>query len=172
MIVISDSSPINYLILTGTIEILPSLFAELIIPPAVLSELQHANAPEAVRKWARKPPTWLTVLAPARVDRTLHLGEGEREAICLGAEIQAALLLMDDRRARREAQARGLSIAGTLNIIEAAAKRRLIDLPATIAKLRQTNFHIADRIIQRILQENAESESAQQAASGSRGRSL
>jgi predicted nucleic acid-binding protein len=74
----------------------------------------------------------------------------------LAVEMHAALVLMDDRRGRREAEARGLSVAGTLNVLEAAAKRDLVDLPTAIAKLRQTNFHVAESIIQRALQEDAD----------------
>ena len=63
---------------------------------------------------------------------------------------------MDDRRARREAESRGLSIAGTLNVLEAAAKQDLLDLPTAIGQLRQTNFHIAERIIQKALKDDAD----------------
>lgn len=40
-------------------------------------------------------------------------------------------------------------------VLEAAGKRGFLDLPTAIAKLRQTNFHIAERIIQRVLNEDA-----------------
>ncbi len=95
-----------------------------------------------------------------QVDPLLHLGRGEAEAISLALEIQAALLLIDDRRGRREAEARGLFVAGTLNVLEAAAERDLLDLPAAVAKLRQTNFHIAQRIIQRALKSDADRKNA------------
>jgi len=36
--VVSDTSPINYLIRLGEIELLPLLFGEVLIPPAVLQE--------------------------------------------------------------------------------------------------------------------------------------
>jgi predicted nucleic acid-binding protein len=48
--VVSDTSPINYLIRIGEIDLLPQLFGEILIPPAVLQELQHAGAPLAVRE--------------------------------------------------------------------------------------------------------------------------
>ena len=35
MIVLSDTSPINYLILIGHIDILPTLFGQIVVPPAV-----------------------------------------------------------------------------------------------------------------------------------------
>ena len=156
MIVLSDTSPINYLILIGQIDILPAIFGRVVIPAAVLSELEHAQTPQVVRDWIGKLPTWLQVQSPTRVDASLRLGRGEAEAISLAVEMHADLLLMDDRRARREAESRGLAVAGTLNVLEAAAKQDLIDLPVAIEKLRQTNFHIAERIIQRALKDDAE----------------
>lgn len=45
MVVISDTSPVNYLVLIDEIELLPQLFTEIIIPQAVLSELQRTETP-------------------------------------------------------------------------------------------------------------------------------
>jgi len=39
MIVISDTSPLNYLILIDYQDVLPTLFGQIIIPQAVLNEL-------------------------------------------------------------------------------------------------------------------------------------
>jgi hypothetical protein len=44
-LVISDTTPLNYLILIGQIEVLPQLFGRLIVPPAVIREMLHPKAP-------------------------------------------------------------------------------------------------------------------------------
>ncbi|MGD9563174.1 MAG: hypothetical protein AB7F88_13305 [Pyrinomonadaceae bacterium] len=44
MIVVSDTTPIHYLILIGEESILPRLFTEVIIPDIVLSEMNHPNS--------------------------------------------------------------------------------------------------------------------------------
>lgn len=41
MIVIADSTPLNYLILIHQVDLLPQLFDRILIPPAVFEELQH-----------------------------------------------------------------------------------------------------------------------------------
>jgi predicted nucleic acid-binding protein len=156
VIVLSDTSPINYLVLIGHIDVLPVLFGQVIVPPAVFQELQHARAPAAVREWTRHCPAWFEVRLPGRVDHAMQLGRGEREAICLASELGADLLLMDDRRARRFAAAQGLNVAGTLNVLEAAAQRQLLDLPDAIAKLRQTSFHVSEEILANALAADAE----------------
>ena len=134
MIVLSDTTAINYLVLTGYVEILPALFNEILIPTAVQSELLHARAPDVVRQWISQLPAWLSVRIPGHIE-PIPLGLGEVEVISLAIEMNADLLLMDDRHALREAEARGLNVAGTLDVLQAAAQRDLLDLPVAIAKL-------------------------------------
>lgn len=64
MVVVADTSPINYLVLIDRIGILPQLYTRILIPTAVLEELKHPVAPEPVRDWAAHPPSWLDVLPP------------------------------------------------------------------------------------------------------------
>lgn len=61
MIIVSDTSPINYLILIGHINLLPELFQEIVIPHAVYKELSDLEAPKPVRDWIAIPPAWLKV---------------------------------------------------------------------------------------------------------------
>ncbi len=56
MIVVSDTSPLNYLILIGHAEILPALFSRVVAPPAVVAEMLQPGAPEVVANWATSPP--------------------------------------------------------------------------------------------------------------------
>lgn len=57
MIIVSDTSPINYLVLIQEIELLPKLFGEVVIPQAVLDELKQTGTLEAVKNWIdSKPP--------------------------------------------------------------------------------------------------------------------
>lgn len=61
MIVVSDTSPINYLILIDQIQVLPHLFGQVILPQAVVEELTHERTPEAVRQWVAALPEWAVV---------------------------------------------------------------------------------------------------------------
>jgi hypothetical protein len=45
MIVVADTSPLNYLVLLGHIEILAKIYAEIVVPQTVLDELQDSDAP-------------------------------------------------------------------------------------------------------------------------------
>lgn len=41
MLVVTDTTPINYLVLIGHVDILPSLYSHVVIPQAVVGDLQH-----------------------------------------------------------------------------------------------------------------------------------
>lgn len=140
MIVLSDTSPLNYLLLIGHVEILPAIFGQLVIPAAVAAELAHPRAPDVVRRWIVAPPPWCQVRQVAQMDPTIQLGKGESEAISLAIEIKADLLLVDDRLARAHAEQRGIKVAGTLNVLELAAQRQLLVLADAVRRLKSTIF--------------------------------
>jgi predicted nucleic acid-binding protein len=49
MIVVADTKPINYLILIGHIEILSAIYGEVLVPQAVIDELQVSDVRSEVR---------------------------------------------------------------------------------------------------------------------------
>ena len=59
-LVIADTSPINYLIQIGHVDVLPALFARNVLPSVVRDEL--TVAPPLVRAWISSPPSWVEVL--------------------------------------------------------------------------------------------------------------
>ena len=83
-LVVADTSPLNYLVLIGQVEILPALFEKVFVPQIVRNELRHDEAPERVRRWIGEPPSWLEIAAEEHVgdDPDLrHLDDGEPAAI-------------------------------------------------------------------------------------------
>ncbi len=85
MIVVADTSPLNYLIQIGCESLLPALYKRVVVPSAVLSELSHASAPQAIRKWLLDVPNWIEIRdITSQPDAALaFLDPGEREAIQL-----------------------------------------------------------------------------------------
>ena len=154
MLVITDTGPLNYLVLIEQVDVLPVLFERVVIPQAVAEELQRAGTPEVVRQWMAEPPSWCLIeQRRGPLDPTLaSLGEGEQEAIalyhCLGADV----LLMDDRRGRREAQARGIPVIRTLAVLEQASLEGLLDLPTVLARLQATTFYAPQHILDAMLE--------------------
>jgi len=150
-VVVSDTSPLHYLILCGAENILPRLFQQVVIPPAVFHELQQANTPPLVRQWSTTLPDWVAVQSPKTLNLKLNVDAGELEAICLAQEIQATAILMDDRAGRTAARHCGLAVVGTIGLLEQAAACGLIELPPTLVRLRQTNVRLDSELIQAAL---------------------
>jgi len=50
MIIVADTSPLNYLVLISEVDILPGLFGQVIVPHAVWSELHAPGTPLVVRE--------------------------------------------------------------------------------------------------------------------------
>ena len=124
--VVSDTSPLNYLVWTELAEILPKLYGEVIIPPEVHTELLAADAPRIVRVWANDLPRWVKVHAPDPAlrdgPRLASLDLGERAAISLAATIHPSLLLVDERSGTAIARSLGLRATGTLGVLDEAAR--------------------------------------------------
>jgi len=155
MIVVADTSPINYLVLIDEIDVLPKLLRQIAIPTGVLSELQRDKTPRKVRGWAEANPPWLSVeMVTVTPEIELEkLGRGEYEAIILAEKLQANLLIIDDRAGRKAAVRIGLRTVGTLFVLQRASRRAILDLPQALEKLQRTNFRISPKILQSLLDE-------------------
>lgn len=151
MIVVADTSPINYLLLIGCSEVLPSLFEIVVIPGAVLTELRSEKAPATVQQWARSLPEWVSIrTADHLLPELTSFGSGEREAISLAYEIKADAVLIDDATARRVAERLGLSVVGTLGVLETAADLGFIQLDEALDRLADTTFRAAPEVLRTI----------------------
>jgi len=155
MIVVADTSPINYLVLIKEIEVLPRLYGKIVIPEAVREELLRPEAPEIVRIWTAQAPAWLETRTPASVaDSSLaRLDAGERDAIMLAAELNAEQLIVDDREGRRIAKERGIPVIGTLGVLKEAAAMGFVDLRDCVARLQTTTFYVAPEVLKNLLAE-------------------
>ena len=151
-VVVSDTSPLHYLVLWGAQSVLPVFFQKVVIPPTVFRELQQANTPLAVREWASVLPPWVAIQTPKSINLVLDVDAGELEAICLAQEIGAAAVLMDDRAGRNAAIRCGLAVIGTIGLLEQAAARRLLDLPQAMERLRQTNARLNPDLVRAALE--------------------
>jgi predicted nucleic acid-binding protein len=159
-LVIADTGPVNYLVLIEQIDLLAALFQKVILPTAVQRELDDRDTPPSVRDWIANPPAWVEVReTPARYsdDESLKgLDDGEQAAIALAAALSADLLLMDDREGVMVARSKGLAVTGTLGVLGLAARRGLVDLADSFARLKRTNFRYRQEIMDDLLAQQAD----------------
>jgi predicted nucleic acid-binding protein len=149
MIVVADASPLNYLIQISCDSLIRELYGRVLVPASVIEELGHPLAPASVAGWLLHLPSWIDVrIVRLREDATMEaLDRGERDAIQLAEEERANLLLIDERLGRSEAKRRGISTMGTLGILLAGGKRRLIEPELVFQQLiERTNFRATPKL--------------------------
>lgn len=151
--VVSDASPLNYLILIEQVDLLPRLFDRVVLPSHVREvEFKHRYAPAVVRAWSESLPEWAEVRAPRQI-RTSGLDRGEAEAISLAVELHCPVLL-DDKPGRRVAHREGLVVIGTLGVLMRAARLGWIDLPVVLRRLQGTNIRLHPALLRSVLANN------------------
>ena len=151
---ISNTSPLLYLYRIDCLEWLGQLFDEIWIPVAVASELTEGkrrgyDVPEpSAYSWLRQqearamPSEWLA----------LDLGAGELAAMALALENPASVVLLDDRLARRGAQAAGLTVWGTLKVLLEGKALGLTDrIEPLLDRLQLAGMWLSADIRRRIL---------------------
>ena len=81
-----------------------------------------------------------------------RLGDGEWEAIALSVELGASAILIDDRPARRLAEAAGLNVIGTLGLLlEAKRQGHVKTIRAELDKLLETSFFLSQQLYDQLL---------------------
>ena len=151
---ISNTSPLLYLYRIEAIEFLPKLFGKILIPMAIVDELEVGkkkgfDVPHVKEyKWLRienprnMPSEWLS----------LDLGPGELSVLALAFEKKDYIVLLDDSLARRTAKTAGLRVWGTLRILlEAKSKGMIKKIEPYVQRLSKSGMWLSDEIRQRIL---------------------
>ncbi|MEL6590592.1 MAG: DUF3368 domain-containing protein [Bacteroidota bacterium] len=156
MIIISDTSPIANLIVIKHLEILKSIFEEVIVPEHVDKEIRAlANDGEDISSYENAD--WISSVKNQNVALVNSLLEkidpGESAAIALAIDLGADLLLIDERKGTRIAKEMGLQTIGLLGAMLIAKKRELIDkLGPLLEELEQkAGFWMSESLKQRVL---------------------
>ena len=152
MIALSDSGPLIALSKINYLHILSEFFEEIIIPQAVWIEVVEKGKERPGSKEVQDA-NWIIVNKVKNILGTEALkheiGIGESETIILAKELNADIVLIDDRIAREIAKSMGLNVVGTLMIIYEAINRKIIneDFREIIKVMRKNNIWISDEIL-------------------------
>lgn len=161
MIVVSNTAPIVNLAAVGRSELLRQLYGRILIPQAVHAEIASVGKgqPGAIEvetfDWiGTRPATYRPVVASLQ----LELDEGEAEAIALAVELQADLLLLDERKGRVIASRLGLKPVGLLGaLIEAKHRGLVLAIKPIVDDLIATaGFWISQKLYEQVLQSAGE----------------
>jgi predicted nucleic acid-binding protein len=151
VLVIADSSPLIHLSRVGVLHLLPALFDEIVAPRAVWGEVAERR-PSAPGVDALHQARWLRVVDDPPLELDLGLDPGETAAILLAESLRADLLLIDERVGREVAQARGLTVRGTLGVLVQARREGLLPaLKPLLDALFAEGFRIAPALVREAL---------------------
>ena len=150
--VVSNTTPLITLAGVGLLDLLCALYGETLIPDVVYEEYQTGRS--------RHPAganldglSWISVQRVAvDPDVSALLDAGEAATISLARACHARLVLLDERRGRREAARLGLPVAGSLAVLVAAKERGLLPavrriLDQIIAQGRRISPGLRERIL-------------------------
>ena len=156
MIVVGDTSPLTNLAAIGQFDLLCRLYGRLHIAEGVWEELNAGSQrwpgrdEVAEADWVERHAVQNRSLVKA-LERDLD--RGEAETIALALELEAHLVLLDEREGRRAAQRLGLRVVGVVGILlEARACGAVKAVRPHLEALRQTaGFYLDDAVCDRAL---------------------
>jgi predicted nucleic acid-binding protein len=153
--VVTNATLVIALALVNQLDLLKRLYGQVSIPPAVQAEVLAggSGSPGFAElqsvEWIRVVP----LRDPQRADLLSDLDRGEAEVIALAQELNAELVIIDERLARRHAKRLGLKLTGTLGVLVKAKQRGLVPaVKPLIEQLQQSGIRLADFVIDEALQ--------------------
>ena len=150
--IISDAGPLIALAKVDSLFIPKDLFSRLRIPEAVWSECKEKEGEDSRRIEQAVNEGWVDVVSVTEgLCLPPSLGRGEVEAIQLALETENALVIMDDRLARRAAMQHGLNYIGTVRMLHLAERRSIIEnAEIMIQRMAKCGYRISPLLLQQL----------------------
>ena len=158
--VVSDTSPLIALSKIEKLSLLRDLYTEVLIPRAVENEFLQKFPTD--RREALDNAPWIRVVDlqdPQNAARYARLDDGEAEALALADEKGARIILIDEKKARKAAIARGFIAKRIPYILLDAKGNRLIDaIKPHLIELKNKGEGLSDSLIHEILKAAGEAD--------------
>lgn len=165
--VVSDSTPLIFLVKVGRLNLLRDVFGRVSIPVAVFDEvvtqgkavgMSDASIIDAVvGRWINVEHVEAEVESEYRfLDDNMRLGLGERDALKLCKQLDADFFIVDDREARRVSRILSIVPLGTCGVIVEACRQDFlssIEALQTLDTLVKVGFGISATVYRRVLDE-------------------
>lgn len=145
MKVVSNSSPLIVLYNCGQLGILQQLFGQVIIPEAVYQEVVH-NTKNRQQSEVIAHCDFIQVhpITAQPFSFSHKIDRGEIEAIILASALKADYLLLDDKRAQKEAKLQEITFIPTFAVLLKAAQKSIIaDFDAVLTELQQKSIFLS-----------------------------
>lgn len=153
-VVVVDTTPIIALAVIDQLGLLKDLYHTVVIPPSVEAEILAGDRDRpGVREF--QEATWIQKIAPnnpRQIEEFTDLDQGEAEVIVLALELNADLVIIDERLARRQATRLGILVTGVLGVLlKAKADGKIQAVEPLIRLLRQSGIWLSDALVNEVL---------------------
>lgn len=142
---IADTSPLQYLFQLELLDILPTLYGQVLVPEAVFREVAAGRARGVALPVLESLP-WIgfrRVSSAPVLPLVPDLGAGEREVLALAVELADPLVLLDDALARRFARRLEIPMTGTVGLLLKAKQiGRIERVGPFLDRLDELNFRL------------------------------
>ena len=149
-----NASPLIVLAKINHQHLLPQLADEILIPQAVLAEINAGPTGDPARQFLATSPLSVAEVTPDPVVVAWDLGTGEVAVLSHALTHRGWTAVVDDGAARRCARALGIPLLGTLGLVLRA--RLAGHIPAAVPVLRAIQaqgFRLDDEVIRLSLQQ-------------------
>jgi len=155
MKVVSNTSPITNLAAIGQFQLLEALFGEIHIAEGVWEELNSGGSHPGSREVEASERVHREVVTAEPLVKALSrdLDRGESETLALAIELEAPIVLIDEREGRHAAERLGLRPLGVLGILLLAKQRELLpEVRTSLDALRQqAGFYVTEDLYRQVL---------------------
>ncbi|MCK9452273.1 MAG: DUF3368 domain-containing protein [Bacteroidales bacterium] len=153
--IVSNTTPIISLLKLNRLEILQQLYSKIYIPLAVYQEIEAGK--EKVYYKDLSEIKWINISQindKQALKYFIELDAGEAEAIILATELNADLMIIDEKLGRFHAKHADLKVTGTIGILIKAKRAGLVDkLRPLLEELIDKDVWINKKLVVEILKE-------------------
>lgn len=151
--VVSNTTPIISLLKVNKLGILKELYKEVYIPTEVFNEIEKGKHKFYYQNL--KEIDWIKIVSikhRSSLDYFLDLDKGEAETIVLAKEINAQLVIIDEKIGRFYAKHSDLKITGTLGVLLKAKQIGIVkNIKPILAELKERGIWLNDKLINQAL---------------------
>ncbi len=152
--IVSNTTPIISLLKINRLELLKKLYNQIYIPSAVYNEIEAGKAKGYYKDLSKIDWINITEIQDKQaVKYFLDLDAGEAEAIVLATEVNADLIILDEKLGRFHAKHADLKVTGTIGVLIKAKTDGLIkELKPIFDELTDKEVWISKKLKNEILQ--------------------
>ncbi len=151
---VTNASPLIFMSKGGYLDLLRVAGDKILVPEPIVQKIRQ-RGPADVTVRSITETLWLEIIAPSPVPRAIQawdLGPGESAVLATAQARPGTEALLDDRAARRCADALGIPVRGTLGLVLLSKQRRKIPAARPVLeRLLQTGMYLSAAVLEQAL---------------------